>query len=57
MGTAFLVFHAEDPFGEKELALLYLSAFTVLLVTGPGRFSIDGLFLRGTRAGRCSIGT
>lgn len=43
MGTAFFVFHAQDPFGRKELALLYLLAWAVLLVTGPGRFSLDRL--------------
>ena len=42
--AAFLV-HGGDPlFGPgpaKEMALLYLSAYAVLLIAGPGKFSID----------------
>jgi putative oxidoreductase len=33
--------HADDPFGVKEKSLLYLFAFLTLLLTGPGKFSID----------------
>ena len=37
-----LVLHeAQVPGGQGELALLYLVAFTVLLLTGPGRYSLD----------------
>ena len=46
LGTAFFVFHAADPFAHKELAFLYLCAFTAVLVTGPGRLSLDGLLAR-----------
>ncbi len=38
--AAFLV-HADDPFGKKELALVYLTAFTTLAFVGPGRLSAD----------------
>lgn len=45
MGTAFFVYHAGDPFGARELALLYLTVWVVLLVAGPGRLSCDHLLL------------
>jgi putative oxidoreductase len=41
MSVAAFVAHADDPFGKKELALLYLGVFTTLLFTGAGRFSLD----------------
>ena len=41
MGVAVFVVHAGDPMHKKELALLYLAGFVVLLLTGPGRFSFD----------------
>lgn len=40
--AAFAV-HADDPFGKKEFALLYLLIFTTLLVFGPGKYSVDRL--------------
>lgn len=46
MGVAFFVHHAADPFGRKELAFVYLLAFTGLVLAGPGRFSFDGLLNR-----------
>jgi putative oxidoreductase len=48
MSVAFFVVHGNDPMAKKELALLYLVAFTAILAAGPGRFSADSL-LRGTR--------
>lgn len=46
MGVAFFVYHANDSLGERELALLYLVGFVVILLTGPGRFSFDAQFAR-----------
>lgn len=43
MGVAFFVIHGADPVDKKELALLYGVSFIVLLLTGPGRFSVDQL--------------
>ena len=43
MCVAALVAHAGQAFSTKELALLYLTFFTVILITGPGRYSIDRL--------------
>jgi putative oxidoreductase len=40
LGAAFKV-HANDPFSKKELALAYALAALVLLVAGPGRYSVD----------------
>jgi putative oxidoreductase len=38
--TVFMV-HAGDPFAAKELALLNMGLFTVLLISGAGSFSVD----------------
>lgn len=40
--AAFLI-HADDPWGKKEFALMYLLPFLTLVFTGPGKFSIDHL--------------
>ena len=36
------VVHWDDPFGKKEFAVLFLVPFLTLLLTGPGRYSLDG---------------
>ncbi|MEX0275161.1 MAG: DoxX family protein [Flavobacteriaceae bacterium] len=41
MLVAALVVHAEDPFGTKEKALLYLLIFVVVALVGPGKYSFD----------------
>lgn len=41
MLVAALIVHADDPIGNKELALLYLSIFILLFYTGPGKYSVD----------------
>jgi len=41
MGVAAFVAHGGDPFNVKEKALLYLFVYIGLILTGPGRFSID----------------
>lgn len=41
--VAFFVFHAGDPFGQKELAYLYLSAMIGIMLLGPGKYSLDRL--------------
>jgi putative oxidoreductase len=40
--AAFMV-HGDDPWARKELAVVYLFAFTALLGTGAGGYSLDGL--------------
>lgn len=41
MAVAVLVAHAQDPFGKKELALIYMLVAIVFLVRGAGKYSID----------------
>jgi putative oxidoreductase len=50
MAVAFLVVHADQPFGEKELAFLYLFGGVTLLIGGGGRFSVDAWLLPRLRA-------
>lgn len=38
--------HGADVFEKKELALLYLGGYIVLLFAGSGRYSLDQLLLR-----------
>lgn len=41
MFVAAFIIHGNDPFAQKELALLYFTCFVVLFFTGPGRYSAD----------------
>ncbi len=41
--VAAFVAHADDPFGKKELLLLYILIYFTLLVLGGGKYSIDAL--------------
>lgn len=43
MAVAFFYIHMEDPFGNKELAGLYLMLYVFLIIAGSGRYSIDYL--------------
>lgn len=38
--AAFIV-HGSDPFQKKELALIYALIFLVVLIAGPGKYSIN----------------
>lgn len=44
MGIALFVFHAKDPWQGKELAAVYMLVYVTLLLTGPGRCSLDHMF-------------
>jgi putative oxidoreductase len=48
MSVAFFVVHGADPFPQQEKAFLYLVAFSIVLVGGPGRFSVDWVLDRTT---------
>ena len=41
MAVAAFMIHAADPFAKQEKALVFLIAFVALLLTGPGRYSLD----------------
>ncbi len=43
MLTALLHVHAADPFGKKELPLMYLLFFFGFLILGAGKYSVDHL--------------
>ncbi len=43
MAVAAFIAHGADPFGRKEMALLYLVTYVVLLLTGSGKYSVDRL--------------
>lgn len=38
--AAFMI-HSADPFGVKEKALLFLVIFVVIMLLGPGKYSVD----------------
>ncbi len=38
--------HAGDILGEAEHGFLYLTVYFVLMVTGPGKYSVDGMIAR-----------
>lgn len=41
MATAGFIRHAQDPFGTKEKAFLFLAVALLFFFSGPGRFSLD----------------
>ncbi|MFN8430512.1 MAG: DoxX family protein [Spirosomataceae bacterium] len=41
MTVAAFVVHASDPWDVKEHAILFLSIYITIFITGPGRMSID----------------
>ena len=41
MAVVYFLVHFSDPFGRQEKALLYLFGYVALLLTGPGKLSLD----------------
>lgn len=41
MTVAAFISHGADPFGRKELALMYLLIYVFLFITGGGKYSFD----------------
>ncbi|MCJ7466007.1 MAG: DoxX family protein [Maribacter sp.] len=41
MLTIIFIVHQNDPFGKKEMALLYLIFFLAIMLLGPGKYSFD----------------
>lgn len=46
MAVAAFIRQAGDPFGDRELALLYGSVALLYLLAGPGRLSLDAALVR-----------
>ena len=46
MAVAAFIVHGDDPFGRKELPLLYLFSFVTLCILGSGKYSVDFLLSR-----------
>jgi len=42
MLVALLFIHAADPWQTKELAAVYLTVYVTLILTGGGKYSLDG---------------
>ena len=43
MLVAVFIIHWADPFGDKEMALLYLIPYLAILLLGPGKISLDSM--------------
>lgn len=46
MCVAIFVVHVPDGWGRQELPSLYLAGYVLLLLTGPGKFSLDQVFMK-----------
>ncbi|MGB3774500.1 MAG: DoxX family protein [Leeuwenhoekiella sp.] len=46
MLVAVLIVHVPDGWGRQELPTLYAICYLVLLLTGPGKYSLDHMFLK-----------
>ena len=42
MAVALFKIHHSDFFGEGEMAALYLTAYLIIMIVGPGKISVDG---------------
>lgn len=50
MLVAILYAHAADPFGKKELAVIFVLLYTGFLILGAGKYSIDYLISRKSKS-------
>jgi putative oxidoreductase len=41
MSVALFIAHGDDPFSTQEKSAMYLLSFLFLLITGPGKYSVD----------------
>jgi putative oxidoreductase len=46
MGVAAFIVHASDPFRGKEMAILYMVFYILLLLTGSRKYSLDRILFR-----------
>ena len=44
--TIILIIHGDDPWAKQEFGLLYLIPFLVILLTGPGKYSLDNMIFK-----------
>ncbi|MGC5746552.1 DoxX family protein [Chryseobacterium sp. NFX27] len=50
MAIAAFVVHGADPFEKKEMSLIYLSVYLLLMVFGAGKVSVDHMIEKRKRA-------
>ncbi|SMP27793.1 DoxX family protein [Chryseobacterium profundimaris] len=50
MSIAAFVVHGADPFEKREMSLIYLSVYLLLIAFGSGKFSVDYLIEKRKRA-------
>ncbi|UPQ76502.1 DoxX family protein [Chryseobacterium nepalense] len=50
MIIAAFVVHGADPFEKREMSLIYLSLYLLLIAFGPGKFSVDHMIEKRKRA-------
>jgi putative oxidoreductase len=55
MLIAFFVIHGDDPFGKRELAMMYGAPCIALILMGAGRFSLDRLLFAGRGRGSLKL--
>lgn len=48
--TVILIIHGADPWAKQEFGLLYLIPFVVILLTGPGKYSLDNMIFKSKRS-------
>jgi putative oxidoreductase len=41
MFVAVFIIHAQEPWGRKEKAVIYLMMYVVLYISGSGKYSVD----------------
>lgn len=47
MAVAAFIVHGDDPFGKKEMAILYLLGYLLIFAKGAGKLSMDRALGRG----------
>jgi len=50
MVIAGFVVHGADPFEKREMSLIYLAVYLLLMVMGAGKISVDHMIERRKRA-------
>jgi putative oxidoreductase len=46
MSVIAFIMHGNDPWGDKEHALLYFAVYGVIMILGAGRFSLDKMLFK-----------